>query len=350
MDAIISIDDAQRVVLFNPAAERMFGIAVADALGTDLARFVPVRFRDAHRAHVRAFGETNVTRRAMGPLRPLMALRADGSEFPIEASISQVETSSGRTLTVILRDVSERVRAEQLLAEYTQELERSRADLRALSSTLRELRETERAHLAREVHDQLGQALTAINMGLDRLCQDLEALETTPTNVQANAEALAAMAKDTIEATRKVASELHPAVLDHLGLTAAVEWQVREFASRTGLEGVVDLEPSLEVPRDIELPLFRVLQEALANVVRHARARTAHVSLRRERDCLTLLIEDDGQGVRPSSGDTGGLGLIGMRERLMDFGGTVALSTRPTGTGARLAATVPWPIVRREAR
>ncbi len=351
MDAIVAVDDDQRVVLFNPAAERMFGVRADEAIGTYLERFLPERFRSAHRAHVASFAETTVTRRAMGALHPLMAVRADGTEFPIEASISRATTADGRTLTVILRDVSERMRAEALLADYTKELEQSRANLRALSAQLRDAREQERAHIAREVHDRLGQSLTVLSLGLDRLYQDLDsAAPAVVDGARREIHSLAALVQDAIKRMRRLASELHPAVLDHLGLAAAVEWQVQDFADRTGLVSHVDVDQSLDVPRDVELPLFRVLQEALTNVVRHAEARTVVVALRLAEGGLELVVDDDGRGVVEKGGKPAGLGLLGMRERIVDFGGSVALSDRPSVNGARLVARVPWPVARREAR
>lgn len=350
MDAIVAIDEQHRIVLFNPAAERMFGVSAGDAIGTDIARFLPERFRDSHREHVATFAETSVTRRTMGALRPLAALRADGTEFPIEASISRVVAPGGRTLTVIVRDVSERVRAEALLAAYTQDLEQSRADLRRLSAALRDARETERAHIAREVHDRLGQALTAISLGLDRLRQDLDGLQADAAHARDDAASLTALVQDTLQRTRQLASELHPAVLDHLGLAAAVEWQVREFSARAGLRHDVVVDTSIEIPKDVELPMFRVLQEGLTNVVRHAGARTVCVVLGVDDGRLSLIVDDDGRGVAPGSTSSTSLGLLGMRERLLAFDGTVTLANRPAGTGARLTASVPWPVTRRENR
>jgi PAS domain S-box-containing protein len=351
MDAIVSIDDDHRVVLFNPAAERMFGVQADDAIGTSIERFLPERFRAAHRSHVEAFADTSVTQRSMGALSPLTAVRADGSEFPIEASISQVAAPEGRTLTVILRDVSERVRAEGLLAAYTKELEQSRADLRALSAKLRDTRETERAHIAREVHDQLGQSLTALSLGLDRLYQDLAgAGSTAVATARREAQSLAGLVQEAMTRTRRLASELHPAVLDHLGLAAAVEWQVQDFGPRAGLVCHVDVDATLDVPKEVELPLFRVLQEALTNIVRHAEARTVIVGLRLDEGGLELVVDDDGRGVMAKGRSVAGLGLLGMRERLMEFGGTVTLSDRAAVSGARLVARVPWPVAPREAR
>src|SRR5438132_12226408 len=115
MDAVISVDAEQRVVLFNPAAERMFGCAAAEALGSSLDRFIPVGFRDQHRGHVEKFGQMGVTARRMGALGALSGVRADGEEFPIEASISHSEVGGQKLFTVILRDITERRHGEDAL-------------------------------------------------------------------------------------------------------------------------------------------------------------------------------------------------------------------------------------------
>ncbi|HEY5837637.1 MAG TPA: PAS domain S-box protein [Pyrinomonadaceae bacterium] len=123
MDAVITVDDEQRIILFNAAAERMFLFPAADAVGQPLERFIPERFRATHKHHVRDFGQTNVTRRSMGSLGALFGLRADGEEFPIEASISQIESDGQKLYTVILRDISERKRAEEALKEQARILD-----------------------------------------------------------------------------------------------------------------------------------------------------------------------------------------------------------------------------------
>lgn len=136
MDAVITVDDDQRIILFNNAAERMFLFPAEDAIGQQLDRFIPERFRDAHKQHVRGFGETHVTRRSMGALGGLYGLRADGEEFPIEASISQIESDGQKLYTVILRDISERKRAEESLKEQARILDLAPVLIRDLNDRI----------------------------------------------------------------------------------------------------------------------------------------------------------------------------------------------------------------------
>ncbi|MCB0196702.1 MAG: PAS domain S-box protein [Anaerolineae bacterium] len=146
MDAIITVDDNQRIVLFNPAAETMFGLPASEALGQPLARFIPPRFRQAHRQHLKVFAQTGVTSRRMGELGEVSGLRADGSAFPIEASISQGQIQGQKLLTAILRDVSERKAAEALLQRYADRLELLRHIDKAIL-TAQSANETARATL-----------------------------------------------------------------------------------------------------------------------------------------------------------------------------------------------------------
>ena len=128
-DAIITVDAEQRITLFNTAAERMFHCPAAEALGATLDRFIPERFRAAHQAHIEEFGKTGVTTRAMGHQRPLAALRSDGHEFPVEATISQVTVAGQKLFTAIVRDITERKRAEEALARQAEDLARSNVEL-----------------------------------------------------------------------------------------------------------------------------------------------------------------------------------------------------------------------------
>jgi PAS domain S-box-containing protein len=326
MDAIITIDEAQRVILFNTAAERMFGYSAADALGQSLDRFIPARYRSAHRAHVGEFGATGVTSRAMGKLGDLLALRADGKEFPIEASISQTEVDGSKLFTVILRDITERKETEERLS-------RSESQLRALAARLQRAREEEGMRIARELHDQLGRCLTAIKMDLLWIEKTISQ-HPADENIQSINEKMRMILEavdETVTVVRRISSELRPGILDDLGLAAAVEWQAREFQTRTGVSCILNIpEDDLELSRDQATAFFRIFQEILTNVARHSRAGKIWVNLEARDGIVTLEVEDDGIGISPdAAGQPHALGLAGMRERAAVFGGHVEISGMP---------------------
>ena len=337
MDAIISIDEAQLVVLFNRAAERMFGCAAAEALGQTLDRFIPAQLRSAHRAHVHAFGATGATNRAMGKLNDLTALRADGQEFPIEASISQTQVGGAKLFTVILRDLTKRKAAEEALS-------RSEEQLRALTNRLQQAREEEAMRIARELHDQLGRCLTAMKMDVDGIERGL-AGAAAEADLGALTEKVRRMNEtldETVYTVRRIAAELRPGVLDDLGLSAAIEWQARDFQRRSGVSCVVRApEEDLPLSRDQATALFRIFQESLTNVARHAKATKVWVNLSKEEGAVVLEVEDDGVGISSARlAERHSLGLLGMRERVAAFGGEIELAGMP-GQGTAVVVRMP---------
>jgi PAS domain S-box-containing protein len=332
MDAIITVNAAQDVVLFNAAAERMFGIDARQALGAPLARFIPERFRAAHRDHVARFGQTGETARRMGQKQALRALRSDGTEFPIEASISHTTVGGEQLFTVILRDITRRLAADA-------EIERSHAQLRELAAAMHEVREAERTRVARELHDELGQALTALKMDVD-LLQTL-----SPPGRADLLERIAAMRgllDSTVQTTRRISADLRPLVLDDLGLSAAAEWLVQQLRQRAQLACELAIDPSLD---DLAEPyasvIFRVMQESLTNVAKHARAAHVEVRLARDGDWAVLAVRDDGVGMGPNDeAKPRSFGLRGIRERVLVLGGEVRIVSRPGG-GTTLVVRVP---------
>jgi len=331
MDAMVTVDESQRVVLFNRAAEQVFGVRRDQALGAPLDLFLPVRFRGAHRQHVEHFGRTGVTSRRMGDVTMLWALRADGTEFPIEASISQAVEDGRRFFTVILRDVTLRRQAEEAL-------KRSEQELRELSARVLEAREEEKTHIARELHDELGQLLTALKMDLSWLRERL------PADLRDKAVEMSAMLDQTVTATRRISADLRPLMLDDLGLVDATGWLVQDFAKRSGVSceaRLAEAEALQDVSKSVATAVYRAVQESLTNIARHAGAKHAWVLLAVEDGLIHVEVEDDGRGITPQDlAKSRSLGLKGMRERFAYLGGALEIGAAPRG-GTRLRLRVP---------
>ncbi len=335
MDAIITVDDAQDIVLFNRAAESMFRCRREDMLGRPLDLLVPGRYRAAHKGHVQRFGNTGETTRRMGDQTVLWAVRpGDGSEFPIEASISRVEESGRPYYTVILRDITRRHEYEAAAAER-------QAELRELSARVLEAREEEKTLIGRELHDELGQLLTALKMDVAWIRERVPAAETELAGKVAG---VSELLDHTVGSMRRISAELRPLMLDDLGLADAAAWLVDDFAERSGVDCRLDMprDGSLdELEKSVATAVYRVLQESLTNIGKHARATHAWVVVAREPDGLRVDIEDDGAGIPDDRlAGTRSLGLKGMRERVLYLGGTVQISRAPRG-GTRVAARFP---------
>lgn len=460
-DAVISIDPDQRIVLFNAAAQRMFGCSAREAIGTDVSRFVPPEARERHRQLIREFARSGDAQRTMNRNRKVVALRSDGTRFPVEASISQADLPGGqpgsRLFTVLMRDVSEQRRAEEALSDsearyraifdqavvgiaqmdlegrllgvnarlcemlgysqaellslslhdlthpadlpgnqprldalahggpaFTMEkrclrkdgsvvwveaafngirgpggtvnsivsttidiearkaatdaLQRSQEELRRLSSNLTRAREEERRHLARELHDELGQYLSAIKMDLATLARGAGG----DAALAGRLERLLETVDETIVSARRIAADLRPAMLDDLGLNAALEWLARDWSSRARLAIDLDADPVDEVvDDDTATAVYRIVQEALTNITRHADAARAAVRLRSGDGRLALVIEDDGGGLAPGDVDKrGSHGLLGIRERVRALGGSARFANAAHG-GFRLEVELP---------
>ena len=332
MDAVITVDGEQKIVLFNRAAEQVFRVRREEMLGTPLDRLLPTRFRGVHRGHIDGFGRTGVTSRRMGDVTTLWALRPESEEeFPIEASISQTAQEGRHFYTVILRDITLRKQAEDALKE-------SQRELRELSARVLEAREEEKAHIARELHDELGQLLTALKMDLgwvrERLPQDAE--------MTSRVKEMSELLDRTVGATRRISADLRPLMLDDLGLADAAAWLVDDFAKRSGVACRIDIAAELpDVSKAVGTAVYRAVQESLTNIARHAGARSAWVVLAVEDGALYVEVEDDGRGIAPEDlAKARSVGLKGMRERIAFLGGTLEIARAPRG-GTRLRLRVP---------
>lgn len=220
------------------------------------------------------------------------------------------------------------------LKRREQELQRSREQLRNLTTHQQSVREEERAAIAREIHDALGQELTALKIGLVRLQSAMPPQEIT-------AELLESVDR-MLGTVQRIAAELRPALLDDLGLTAAIEWQTGKFSERTGIDCQLDLgRDDIVDEAEQSTALFRILQEALTNITRHAAATRVRVTLRRYRDSLRLRVEDNGKGITAEQiDDPHSLGLLGMRERALSVGGELHIARRQGG-GTSIEVRLP---------
>lgn len=461
LEAIVTVDEQQRVVMINPAAQQMFGCSAADALGSELSRFIPLRYRDAHRRHVHAFDASNEEAHTVLKRGPIVGLRADGSEFPAEASICRVdvatERGTRRYFTALLRDLTEehglkseldtlkqRIRAifelapiaiwitdgdrivfanracvallgaddrnalmgrsifsllrpeshpalrqtlarclatdlplamtgerivrldgavrdveiavaslpdqgqtmvQMVITDVTErtrmhrELEHSRRELRQLAASQVDAREEERRRIARELHDELGQRLTALKMDLSSLARAATA--------EAAAERIAAMTEmvdETVASVRRISTDLRPAMLDDLGLNAAIDWLARDASRRMGVDVALRLrcdDPPLG--EGAAIALYRMVQEALTNIARHARASAVQIEMHCQNQELVLSVQDNGVGFSgPQIYREGSHGLMGIRERAWMLGGRIEVGNASGGGGC---VTVRLPLL-----
>lgn len=324
MDGIITVDEAQRIVLYNRAAERIFGWPVSVVVGRTLDMLMPSRFRSTHRDYVGRFARTGVTSRRMGDGTVIYGQRASGEEFPMDASISQVTTAEGRLFTVILRDVTERVRAQEELA--------------TLATEANAVREQEKTRVARELHDELAQSLTALKMDTIWVRDNVAA---QPAEAAAKLAGMVEMIDGSVAATRRIAADLRPLVLDDLGLVAAIEWVADNFTRRTGVPCALNLDESLDLGEPHATAVFRLVQESLANVGKHASAQRVEVGLRVDAGDIELWVQDDGRGFDTAAArKPNSMGLAGLRERAQLLKGTIEITSAP-GHGTRVRAHIP---------
>ena len=311
------LDTAERLA----AAAIIVSAAVGAGLGA--TRRVTRPLRDLVRT-IEDYGEGNLSRRA----------KCNSSD-----EICHLAQSFNRTADTLATKIAERQQVED-------HLHRSRSQFRDLSAHLQRIREDERTRIARDIHDDLGQCLTTLKLDLALLYQD------TPEQsalVRQRVREMSHLVDGTINSVRRIITELRPRLLDDLGLTAAIEWQTADFQKRTGIPVSLSVYPrEIILDRDRSTVLFRVLQEALLNVVRHAAATSVSVSLTDIDGKVEFEVRDNGRGITAEeSGHRTSFGLLGIRERAESLLGTVSISGKP-GDGTVL--TVTFPTTDEEAR
>ncbi len=328
-DAMVIVNQEGRIVLINAQTERLFGYRRDELLGASMETLVPELLRRGHPE--RRDGYFREPRfRPMGAGLELSGLRKDGSEFPVEISLSPIETQEGLLVSSAIRDITERKQAEQSVQQ--------------LSGRLLRLQDDERRRIARELHDSTAQNLAALGLNLASITDVADGLP--PAVRQALAEAVD-LANQSTREMRTLSYLLHPPLLDEVGISAALRWYVDGFAQRSGIQVHLRLPSELgRLPSDLELTLFRIVQECLTNINRHSGSPTARIQVASENGAIVLEVRDQGRGVHPGSAGrltpaNGqlGVGIAGMHERVRQLGGTLRIDSSASGTTVR--ATLP---------
>lgn len=326
-DTIVVIDPQGRIERVNAQVERMFGHKSEELLGRQVEELLPRLFK--RRLTERPADDVAEPQlRQMGAGLELHGRRKDGGEFPVEVMLSPIAAAAGGLIIAIIRDITRRKRSDAALRE-------SADRLKILSRRLIEVQEAERRRLALELHDEVGQILTGLKLSLEMSAR-LPADEAQASIAQAQT-----LVNELMARARKMSLDLRPATLDHLGLLSALLGHIKQYSEQThvrvqfkhsGLEGQ-------RFPAEIETASYRIVQEALTNVARHAEAAEAAVLVWADEQSLTLQIEDRGKGfdTEAALADDNTSGLAGMRERAALLGGHFTVESRP-GAGTRLTA------------
>jgi PAS domain S-box-containing protein len=311
LDAIVAMSHEGIVTGWNPAAERIFGYPATEAIGRKMGELiVPPSFRGAHDEGIQRYVETE-TAHVLDRRIELVGMRADGSEFPVELTITRIALPGPPQFTGYIRDITERKQAD--------------AALRASRARLVQVADAERRRIQRNLHDGAQQRLTAVVLALGRL---RESVGTETPLLDSAIDELAAG----LQELRELASGLHPSVLTERGLGGAVA----ALALRAPIEVEVVAVPHERLPEPIEAAAYFVVAEALANVQKHARARSAEIAIVIDQDRLIVDVRDNGVGGARIDGD----GLRSLADRVEALGGDLVVEGLPAG-GTSLRATLP---------
>lgn len=359
-DAIISKTFNGVITSWNQAAESMFGFTAKQAIGQSINIIVPDELRA---------GEEDILKRLRSGERVnhLETVRCTSTGRRVEVSLT-ISLVKGKGLnrgfigaSTIIRDISERKQAEaklqaandwleQRVVQRTTQLQQKNvaltqqaATVRELSARLLQLQDEERRRIARELHDSVGQLLAAININASRVAR--EKANLSPGGARSAEENLG-LVEQVLTEIRTMSHLLHPPLLDEVGLESAIKWFIQGFTQRSKIEVGLNIQPEFErLSPDLEIALFRVIQECLTNVHRHSGGRKAEIFLAREETHVHLEVSDDGHGIPAekhldlNSPGTLGVGFRGMRERLNQLGGELHLDSGPSGT--RVSARLP---------
>lgn len=329
-DGVVVAGPNGRVLTANARAQQLFGYSPQELLGLQLEALMPDNRESSHAERRETWPRASVAR-LVSPIQELHGVRRDGSEFAAEIVLGPLQFKNEACTIAIVRDITERKKLERERAEQEQRF-------RDLSRRLVEVQETERRRLSRELHDRTSPNLAAIRINL-KMLDDLLSVAGT-ADVRALLDDTAALIAETTTSIREISSDLRPTVLDDGGLVPAVTGYAQQFMKRTGIAVQVEAEESRGPLRPaVQSSLFRIVQEALTNCAKHAKATRATIRLCRDSDRVSLVIADNGVGFDPETSNTSGLGVLTMRERAEFVGGSFSLEAKP-GAGTRVEVTI----------
>lgn len=326
-DTMLVVDSRGYIERANAQIETMFGYPRVELIGQRIEILLPERLRHQHIAH-RAGYLADPHLRPMSAGLDLYGRRRDGSEFPVEIMLSPIKAEVGGLVIAIVRDITRRKQAEAEVREYAERMQ-------VLSRRLIEVQEAERRRIALELHDEIGQLLTGLKLTLEMGARQSSG-EASESIAQAQT-----LVNELMARARKLSLDLRPATLDHLGLLSALLWHIKHYTAQTQIR-VAFKQGGLETRRfspEIETAVYRIVQEALTNVARHAQTEEVTVRVWADRQQLAIQIEDQGRGFNPQAAlaTDSTSGLTGMRERVSLLGGQFLIESSP-GAGTRLTA------------
>ncbi|MBX3303930.1 MAG: PAS domain S-box protein [Nitrospira sp.] len=326
-DAIIVTEVDRSITLFNQGAVKLFGYGPGEVLGKPINLLIPKGFPIDHAGQTAVLIQTLDSSGCKAQRREVFGMKKDGSEFPAEASISKLTVDKRTTFTVILRDVTDRLRTER--------------QLQSLTSALMTAQEEERRRIARELHDDINQRLALVVIEIGNMLSDPSTMTAqVKMTIQSLNQRLVRISDD----VRRMAYQFHPSILDDLGLTAALKHMADEWSEKTGIKTVIVQEETADsLSRDIASCLYRVAQESLANIMKHAHAARVEIELTCDDEEVALSIYDTGVGFdfKDIQARHPGLGLVNMRERVRSMRGRLDIRSE-LGRGTHIIAQIPF--------
>jgi PAS domain S-box-containing protein len=341
-DAMLLLDQAGTIILINAQAENLFGYSRKELVGQNIRILASEdRREENYSAFLRYVNNPSTIQIDTG--RNLQVTKKDGCQIPIEISLGPLRIENGYWVACNVRDISERIKNEQEQKQLLEELSQSREQLQALTFRLHQVRENERRMIATELHDGVGQNLTGLNLNLQLIENELRTYPCAQ-DVQTRLEDSVRLVEATTRQVRDVMTYLHPPVLDEYGLVAAMQWYGNSFSQRVGFHiQVVGEEFSPRLSQNVEIVIFRIVQEALNNVAKHAKASQVTINVESSDEPARIVVEDNGIGFDPTTinnrEDEPHWGIINMQQRAASIQGTVEIDSTPNW-GTRVVISV----------